>query len=103
MQGADQLDVWTGAADAARDHVLVENRHQPTALHLRTLVDQRYKLTVYRGHTYGELFDLQEDPEERRNRWDDSAFAEVKSNLLQRFVQAEMEREPTRFERIAGA
>lgn len=103
MQGADQLETWTGAAGESRDHVLVENRHQPTALHLRTLVDQRYKLTVYRGHTYGELFDLQEDPEERRNRWDDPAFAQVKSDLLQRFVQAEMEREPTRFERIAGA
>ena len=83
--------------------MLVENRHQPTALHLRTLVDQRHKLTVYRGCEYGELFDLQEDPEERRNRWDDPAFSQVKSDLLQRFVQAEMEREPTRFERIAGA
>ena len=55
------------------------------------------------AHEYGELFDLQEDPEERCNRWDDPDFAGVKSNLLQRFVQAEMEREPTRFERIAGA
>ena len=101
MQGADQLAEWTGAVGneerPARDHVLVENRHQPSALHLRTLVDRRYKLTVYRGHAYGELFDLQEDPEERRNRWHDPAFAEIKSNLLQRFVQAEMEREPTRF------
>ena len=103
MQGANQLGVWTGAAEQARDHILVENRHQPSALHLRTLVDERYKLTLYRGHADGELFDLQEDPDERRNRWDDPACAEVKSNLLQRFVQAEMEREPTRYERIAGA
>ena len=78
MQGVDQLPVWTGAADKARDLVLVENRHQPTALHLRTLVDSRHKLTVYRGHEYGELFDLHEDPDERRNRWHDPAFAGVK-------------------------
>jgi uncharacterized sulfatase len=103
MQGANQLGVWTGAAEQARDHILVENRHQPSALHLRTLVDKRYKLTLYRGHADGELFDLQEDPDERRNRWDDPAYTEVKSILLQRFVQAEMEREPTRFDRIAGA
>ena len=103
MQGVDQLPVWTGAADRARDHILVENRHQPTALHLRTLVNDRYKLTVYRGSPRGELFDLQDDPGERRNRWDDPTCAGIKANLLQRFVQAEMEREPTRFDRIAGA
>ena len=83
--------------------MLVENRHQPTALHLRTFVNDRYKLTLYRGHTYGELFDLQDDPEERRNRWDDPECAHIKARLLHRFLQAEMEREPTRFERIAGA
>ena len=103
MQGADQLPVWTGAAAKARDHLIVENRHQPSALHLRTFVDSRHKLTVYRGHEFGELFDLREDPEERCNRWHDPAFAAVKADLMHRFVQAEMEREPTRFERIAGA
>lgn len=103
MQGADQLPVWKGEAEQARQHVLVENRHQPTALHLRTFVNERYKLTVYRSADYGELFDLQEDPEERRNQWNNPAYAHVKQELLHKFVQAEMEREPTRFARIAGA
>src|SRR5205823_5705236 len=65
--------VAQGVHVGPRDHVVVENRHQPTTLHLRTYVDQRYKLTVYRHHDYGELFDLQEDPEEVHNRWDDPA------------------------------
>ncbi len=103
MQGLSQWDVWRGRSDAARDHALVENRHQPSAVHLRTLVTQRYKLTVYRGHDYGELFDLTTDPEERRNLWNEPQMAEVKSQLLHRFVQAELEREPTRLQRIAGA
>jgi uncharacterized sulfatase len=103
MQGVDQWDVWCGTAPAARDHVIVENRHQPTRVHLRTYVDPRYKITVYRGQSYGELFDLQEDPGEVRNLWGDPAQRELKATLLHRFVLAELQREPTRMPRIAGA
>jgi len=103
MQGVNQLDVWQGKAEQAREWALVENRHNPTTVHLRTLITDRYKLTVYRGADYGELFDLADDPGEHRNRWDDPAYREVKAGLLLRFVQAEIQREPTRMPRIAGA
>jgi uncharacterized sulfatase len=102
MQGLDQLDVWRGEGHP-RDHVLVENRHNPTTVHLRTLVTDRYKITVYRDAAYGELFDLERDPGELHNGWDDPAYAAIKSDLLLRFVQAEIQREPTRMPRIAGA
>ena len=103
MQGVDQLPVWKGQAQQARDHVLVENRHNPTTVHLRTYINERYKLTVYRSADYGELFDLQEDPQELCNRWDDPDYQVLKAELLLRFVQAEIQREPTRMPRIAGA
>jgi len=103
MQGVSQWDVWQGEADIAREWALVENRHQPTALSLRTLVTEQYKLTVYRGTDDGELFDLESDPGELRNRWSDPDFGHIRSALLHRFVQAEIEREPTRFARIASA
>jgi arylsulfatase A-like enzyme len=103
MQGVDQMPVWRGETESARDHIVVENRHQPTRIHLRTLVNDRYKITVYRGKEYGELFDLAEDPEERHNLWDDPAHEGLKLSLMHRFLQAEMEREPTRMPRIAGA
>lgn len=103
MQGVNQLPVWCGQKSLARDHVIVENRHQPTAVHLRTYVDERYKLTVYRGQTYGELFDLREDPGELANRWDDPDYAAVKAEVIRRFLDAELQREPTRFARIAVA
>ncbi len=102
FQGINQLPAWR-ASSAGRDHALVENRHNPTTVHLRTLVTERYKITVYRSSAYGELFDLVEDPNEIRNRWDDPAYAQIKANLLLRFVQAEIQREPTRMPRIAGA
>ncbi len=103
MQGVDQLAVWRGETESAREWILCENRHQPSAVHLRTLVTDRYKITVYRQYEYGELFDLYEDPYERKNLWDSPEHQLLKSELLLRFLQAEMEREPTRMPRIAGA
>ena len=103
MQGFDQMPVWCGGAESARDHVVVENRHQPTLVHLRTYVDRRYKITVYRNADYGEMFDLQDDPGETRNLWDDPQHAQLKARLLHRFVQAEIQREPTRMPRVANA
>jgi len=66
-------------------------------------VTGRYKITVYRDHEYGELFDLQTDPRELHNRWTDPAYAAVKAEMLLRFVQAEIQREPMRMRRIANA
>jgi arylsulfatase A-like enzyme len=103
MQGIDQLPVWTDEAATGRDSVITEFRHQPTKLHLRTFVTERYKLTLYRGETYGELFDLEDDPGELHNRFADPAYADVKAQLMEHWLQAEIAREPTRFPRIAGA
>ncbi len=103
MQGVDQLDVWRGRSDSAREHVLVENRHNPTTVHLRTLIEDRYKMTVYRNAEYGELFDLETDPGEIHNRWDDPNYSTVRSAMMHRFLQAEIQRESTRMPRIAGA
>ena len=103
MQSVNQLDVWCDVAEPARDHVIVENRHQPTAIHLRTYVEDRWKITMYRDHDYGELFDLHDDPQERHNRWDDPACAAIKAELMQRWLNAEMQREPLPMPRIAHA
>jgi uncharacterized sulfatase len=103
MQGVSQAAVWRGEAESARTWAICENRHQPTAVHLRTFIGERYKMTVYRGLDEGELYDLRDDPEERRNRWDDPEWRDVKLEVYAAWMQAELEREPTRFARIAGA
>jgi arylsulfatase A-like enzyme len=103
MTGISQKDVWSGEVPEVRDHVLVENRHNPTTMNHKTYVNQRYKLTVYYNQPYGELFDLQEDPGELHNRWDDPDCAALKAELLLKFVHAEMAKEPLPMPRIAGA
>jgi arylsulfatase A-like enzyme len=103
MQGLDQIQNWRKPDRRVRHHAIIENRHNPTTVHLRSLVTDRYKITVYRQAEYGELFDLVNDPHEKTNLWNDPSYAAIKSHLLLQFVQAEIQREPTRMPRIAVA
>ncbi len=103
MTGVNQRPVWTGEVEAVRDHVICEFHHEPTTVNLRTFVDRRHKLTVYQDQTYGELFDLETDPGETRNLWDEPSAAALKSELLLRYVWAELAKEPMPMPRIATA
>jgi arylsulfatase A-like enzyme len=102
LAGIDQVRTWRGGP-ATRTWSITENRHTYKNVHLRTYVDERYKITVYRGMEAGELFDLHEDPDELRNLWNDPGSVELKARLLQDFLQATMSCEPTPMPRIAGA
>ncbi len=44
--------------------------------------NRRYKLCVYHGHNLGELYDLEQDPWEFDNLWDDPAHQQTKLELL---------------------
>ncbi|WP_248927179.1 sulfatase [Paenibacillus hamazuiensis] len=103
MTGVDQRDVWLGRKSQARDHAICEFRHEPTTIHQKTYVDERYKITVYYNQTYGEIFDLQEDPGELRNLWNDPGYAALKSELLLKYVWAELGKEPLPMPRIHHA
>ncbi len=103
MTGVDQSGVWFGGRASARDHVVVENRHEPTTIHLKTYVDDRYKITVYYNRDYGELFDLREDPAEVHNLWGRPDCAGLKAGLIQKLLFAEMGKEPLWMPRIWGA
>ena len=104
MQGVSQIAAWEGKAEPPRDWAIVENHHNASAaVHLRTLVTERWKLTLYRGRPWGELFDLREDPGELHNRFDDADYADVKARVMAKFMQAELEREATLMPRVSGA
>ncbi len=103
MQGISQVEAWSESA-SARDWAIIENHHQSgPEVHLRTLVTDRYKLTVYRGRDWGELFDLEADPEELENRYDDADYATIREQMYRKLVQADLEREPSPTHRVAGA
>ena len=103
MTGVDESALWCGDVDRVRDHVIVENQHQPTTLNMRTYVSDRYKMTIHFGREYGELYDLQNDPGEITNLWDDPGSASTKADLLLRFLYGEMAKAPLPMPRIAVA
>ena len=43
---------------------------------------RQHKLCVYHGKNVGELFDLETDPWEHKNLWDDDGHAAIKNQLL---------------------
>lgn len=103
MSGISQKAVWTGEVEAVRDHAICEHHHEPTTVHLKSYVNERYKITVYYNQTYGELFDLQEDPGEVHNLWDEPEARALKQELLLKYIWAELGKEIMWMPRISGA
>ena len=103
MTGIDQRGVWYGERKTIRDHVVVENRHEPDTIHVKTYVDRRHKITVYFQQEYGELFDLEADPMELDNLWDKPSLQELKARMIRDLLFAEMAKEPVPMPRTAGA
>jgi uncharacterized sulfatase len=103
MTGLDAKPSWLNPQSNFRDHVLVENRHNPTTMFMKTCIDQRYKITVHYKQSYGEIYDLQEDPGEYKNLWDSPEHQDLKRDLLLKLIHANMDIEPLPMPRIAGA
>ena len=76
---------WT--SDKPDDRaVLVEMDDDYLKLKLRTLVTNNWRMTMYGGKEYGELYNLIEDPKEQINLWDDPDYRGVKSDLTVRLL-----------------
>jgi arylsulfatase A-like enzyme len=82
-----------------REYVLTENDFDIVAsIPMRTITTARYKLHRYLAAPFGELYDLDEDPGELVNRYDDPAYAATRSDLtalLDDVMNHEVRREPT--------
>ena len=46
MQGVDQTDVFYGNKESIRSHIFVENRHNPRMPHLKTYINDNYKISI---------------------------------------------------------
>jgi hypothetical protein len=70
--------------DGPRPYVLTENDHQAGfKLSLRTLTTKRHKITRYVGReNVGELYDLEDDPEEMVNLWEAEDCWPLRAELL---------------------
>ena len=88
MQGRSFYKILTGEADPHhfKDAVYSEFYHCLKGTHedinATMYFDGRYKLVCYHGKEWGELYDLEEDPEEFCNLWDQPEAAGLKARLV---------------------
>ncbi len=95
MQGRSLLPMLVGDAGPQhhRDFVRCEYYDaldEPDGSFATMYRDERYKLVVYHGHALGELYDLEEDPEEFENMWDEPEAQPIKLELMRRSFDASM-------------
>lgn len=94
MHGLSLLPVVAGEADAVRELLVIEEESQrgdfglDRRVRMRTLRDARHRLTVYDGQSWGELVDLQEDPLELHNLWEEAAAQPVRARLMESLARA---------------
>lgn len=89
-EGVSQRRVWEGAADKVREDVVIEERPYNTDFNQRILVTDRYKLAFYANRPWGELYDVQADPHNVNNLWNDPAYRDVQAGMIARILSHEM-------------
>ena len=89
LPGRSLVAQLEGTREKVRDRVVIENDEDYLGTCLRTLITERYKITVYGGHPdWGELFDRESDPGELHNLWDAPAAQPIRQRLLVELLYA---------------
>jgi arylsulfatase A-like enzyme len=98
LQGVSLLPAVAGTdAEITRDSMVIEDDQQRGVFGLapgsrmRTLVTQRWRMTIAQGDPYGELYDLRNDPHEMDNLFDDAAHRGLRAELMEKLAYRQME------------
>ncbi|TCP22668.1 arylsulfatase A-like enzyme [Scopulibacillus darangshiensis] len=65
-----------------RDGVRIEYKEEPNRIRFKCWVTQEWKIAIYFGESFGELYDLKNDPNEMNNLFQERGFEGVKTKLL---------------------
>ncbi len=93
MQGHSLRPVLQDGSAHVRDSVLVEEAYQADFIglgkdhYMQSIVTDQHRLTIYFGSEMGELYDLENDPLETNNLFDDPQAAELKTQLMSKLIQ----------------
>jgi arylsulfatase A-like enzyme len=79
-----------------RDDAFIQYDHQKDnpgigiGPRVHTLRTARWRLSIFDKVAWGELYDLDADPGEFRNLWDDPAHTAIRAELIERLARAEI-------------
>ncbi len=96
MQGTDMAASLADPCQDGVDAVLIEeDGHEPAMgfdapVRVRSVLTRRHRLSVYDGVAWGELYDLQEDPLEMNNLYDDPAQAGLRCEMFEHLARQMM-------------
>lgn len=96
VQGRSLFDERGAALPSGRQAVLIEESQQrayvgfDTPVQVRTLVTERHRLTLYHEGDWGELYDLELDPQECHNLWDDESSRGLRQSLVEALARTLM-------------
>ena len=84
------------AGGGGRDAVLIQYDSQRTIdpfgpqPRVHTVVDGQYRLSAYYGSENNELYDLNCDPGEMKNLWDDELYVHVRAEMYRKLAELQM-------------
>lgn len=88
IQGQSFLGCLTGS-DQHRDSLMIEHNDGMTRMgftqpaRVRTVVTKDWQFSVYKDQSWGELYDLRNDPRQTRNLWTDPEHQQIKASLFE--------------------
>ena len=96
IQGRSLMPAIHGDAQP-HDRILIEFQDGAARLgfrepaFVRSLITDTHRITLYKGETWGELYDLSADPDETVNLWDEPSCAATRARLTEQLAQAMMD------------
>ncbi len=79
------------------DAIIVEEDSQRTMTgfdrpqRVRTVVTDRYRMSLRQGEDWNELYDLQDDPDELKNLYDDPEFRSIRNDVTETMIKRMIE------------